>query len=400
MGVDVVFVDGARTPFGRMGGALKDFFASKLASLAIRGVVDKTGLLEKARVDTVVLGAGFHCSTALAPARWAALDAGLGYETSASYVEMACGTAIDAINHAAWKILAGAAEVVVAGGVDSHSQFAFKFSTATPPHRLIPPMPITPLAAPNPEDNISMIQTAENLQGMYGVSREASDDYAYSSQMRAKAAAEAGWLREDIVPVSIPQGKKAPPVVVDVDEHPRPDTTREGLAALRPAMPGGTVTAGNASGQNDGAAVVLMMSASKAAELGYEPLARWVACADVGVDPKIMGIGPAYAIPTALARAGLKLSDIEVLECNEAFAVQNLAVLRELEKQTGVSVDPDRWNPRGGAIAFGHPNGASGARIAMFAVRELIRRGGRYGLFSTCCGGGMGVATVVENLKR
>ncbi|MBS3943087.1 MAG: thiolase family protein, partial [Dethiobacter sp.] len=179
------------------------------------------------------------------------------------------------------------------------------------------------------------------------------------------------------------------------------ETSLEALAALPPAfIPNGTVTAGNASGRNDGAAFVLMMSKEKALELGYAPLAKWLSGGDIGVDPKIMGIAPAYAIPQALMRAGLKLADIEVMECNEAFAVQNLAVIKELERQTGEKIDLERnWNPNGGAIAYGHPNGASGARICLLTMKELIRRGGKYGFFSSCCGGGLGVATVIENLR-
>ncbi len=198
-----------------------------------------------------------------------------------------------------------------------------------------------------------------------------------------------------------PQGKKKPPVEFTVDEHPRA-TSLEALGALPPVFKkDGTVTAGNSSGRNDGSAFVLMMTRAKAEELGYEPLAKWLSGGDYGVDPKIMGIGPAYAIPIALKRAGLKITDVDVMECNEAFAVQNLAVIKELEKQTGEKIDLEgKWNPNGGAIAFGHPNGASGARICMFTMRELIRRGGRYGFFSSCCGGGLGVATVIENLKR
>ena len=400
MNREVVMVDGARTPFGRMAGDLKDIVSSKLGSIAIKGLVEKTGITEKGKVDSVILGTGFHCVTALAPARWATIDAGLGYEVASHYSEMACGTAIDSINHAAWKIMCGMDEVIIAGGAESHSQMPVKFSMATPPYRMVPPMPVMPQVSPLKEDNIGMIETAENLQKMYGIAREAADEFAYNSQIRAKAALDAGYLKEDITPVVFPATRKTPETVIDTDEHPRPETTLEGLAKLRAVFPNGTVTAGNASGQNDGAAVVLMMSADKAKALGYTPLARWVCSAEVGVDPKIMGIGPAYAIPKALNIAGLKLSDMGVMECNEAFAVQNLAVIAELEKQTGETVDRDKWNPMGGAIAFGHANGASGARIALFAMRELARRGGQYGFFSTCCGGGQGVVTIFENLRR
>ena len=239
------------------------------------------------------------------------------------------------------------------------------------------------------------------LQKMYDISREASDAFAYNSQMRAKAAMDAGYFIDEITPITIPATRKTPEVIFDVDEHPRGDTTLEGLAKLPPAFSAdGTVTAGNASGRNDGSAFVLMMSADKATELGYEPMAKWICGADCGCDPKIMGIAPGYAMPMAIKRAGLKLSDMDVMECNEAFAVQNLAVVKEIENQTGEKVDMEKWNPMGGAIAFGHPNGASGARVCMFAMRHLIRTGGTYGVFASCCGGGLGVATVIENLQR
>ncbi|BBO75566.1 acetyl-CoA acetyltransferase [Desulfosarcina widdelii] len=339
--------------------------------------------------------------TPLNPARCAALDAGVGYATSASYIEMQCGSAIDSINHAAWKILAGQADVIVAGGSESYSQMFAKFPMSQAPYRQIPPAAIIQTLSPVTAEQIGMGLTAENLQERYNIPREASDAFAFNSQMRAKTAWGKGFFNGEIIPVTIPGTRKTPEVVFDRDEHLRPDTTLAGLAKLKPVFKdGGTVTAGNASGLNDGSAFVLMMAAEKAEELGYEPMARWVCGADCGVDPKIMGIGPAYAIVDALRRAGLTLDDMDVMECNEAFAVQNLAVIKEVEKQTGCKVDMDKWNPNGGAIAYGHTNSASGARVGMFAMRELIRQGGRYGFFSSCCGGGLGVVTLIENLKR
>jgi acetyl-CoA acetyltransferase family protein len=398
---EVVFIDGVRTAFGRLGGTLRDIHASKLASIGIKGLLDKTKISEKSHVDNVFLGASLHCSTALNPARWAALDAGLGYQISASYIEMQCGSAIDAINLAASKILANQADVIIAGGMESYSQMPAKFSMATPPYRLIPPRPIDWQLAPLPDDRLGMGLTAENLQVKYSIPREASDEFALRSQMLAKAAMEAGRFEEEIVPVIFPATRKTPEIVFKVDEHPRPESTLEGLAKLKPAFKeGGTITAGNASGQNDGSAFVLLMSADKAEELGYTPMAKWICGADCGCDPKIMGIAPAFAIPIVLKRAGLKLQDMGVVECNEAFAVQNLAVIKELENQTGDKVDMEKWNPMGGAIAYGHPNAASGARICIFALKEMIRRGAKYGLFSSCCGGGLGVATIFENLQR
>lgn len=397
---EVVIVDATRTAFGRMGGSLRNLSASKLASIAIKGLLDKTGIMEKAHVDTVMLGSAAHCSQAVNPARWAALDAGLPYETTASYVEMQCGSAIDSINHAAWRLLTGNADVIIAGGSEAYSLIPAKFSMSVEPYRLNPPMPLNTTLSPVAEEAIGMGITAENLQKQYNISREASDEFAYNSQMRAKAAMEAGHFKEEIIPIVFPPTRKTPEIVFDVDEHPRPNTTLEGLKRLPPAfIENGTVTAGNASGRNDGGAMVLMMTKEKAEELGYEPMARWICGGDHGVDPRIMGIAPAYAMAKALKHANLKMSQMDVLECNEAFAVQNLAVIEELEKQTAEKVDLSKWNPLGGAIAFGHPNGASGARIAMFAMRELIRRGGRYGIFGSCCGGGLGVCTIIENMR-
>ncbi|MBW1803326.1 MAG: thiolase family protein [Deltaproteobacteria bacterium] len=398
---EVVLVDGMRTPFGRMGGTIRDFFCSQLGSIALKGLLEKTKIAEKAHVDSVFAGAAIHCSQTTNPARWITLAAGLPQETSASYVEMQCGSAIDSINHAAWKILANHADIIIAGGMESYSQMFAKFSMSTQPYKLIPPAAIPGMLSPVLADNIGMGLTAENLQVMYDIPREASDEFAYHSQMRTKMAMDNDYFKDEIVPVVIPGTRKTPEVIFDKDEHPRPDTKLEVLAKLPPVFKeGGTVTAGNSSGQNDGGAFVLMMSAEKARELGYQPMAKWIAGGDYGCDPQIMGIAPAYAMPQAMKRAGLKLSDFDHMECNEAFAVQNLAVIKEIEKQTGEKVDREKWNPLGGAISYGHPNGASGARIGMFTMRHLIRTGGRYGIFGSCCGGGLGVATVIENLQR
>ena len=246
-----------------------------------------------------------------------------------------------------------------------------------------------------------MLEISDNMAAQWGITREECDAFAYRSQMRAAAATEKGYFKEEIVPITIPATKKTPEVIFDTDEHLRPSTTLEGLAKLRPVRGEGAVTtAGNASGLNDGAAFVMMMTAEKAKELGYEPYARWVIGTDVGVEPKVMGIGPAYSNLMAIQRAGLTVNDIDVFECNEAFAAQNLSVIKEMETQSGMSINQDKWNPNGGAISFGHPNGASGARIGIFCMKELARTGGRYGLFSSCCGGGQGVTTLIENLRR
>ena len=402
---EVVIVEAMRTAFGRMGGSLKDFTAEELGGLALKGLVEKTKITEKARVDSVYAGSAFPMSHAINPARWSLLYACMPYDTTASYVEMQCGSAIDCINHGAWKILCNHADIIIAGGMESFSQHSVRYSTSVEPYRMKPPTLLDHQLQPRIKGRsyygpFEMGLTAENLQLMYKISRQAQDEFAFRSQTLAKKSIEAGYFIDEIIPVMAPQGKKKPPVEYKTDEHPR-WMPLEKLADLSPVFKkDGTVTVGNASGFNDGGAFVLMMSAEKAKELGYKPMAKWICGADYGVDPAIMGVAPAYAIPVALKRAGLKLSDIDVIECNEAFAVQNLAVIKELENQTGEKVILDRWNPTGGAIAFGHANGASGARIAMFTMRELIRNGGKYGLFSACCGGGQGVATIVENLKR
>ena len=395
----VVIVDGVRTAFGRAGGGLRDFASCQLAGYAIRGLLEKTDILSRAKVDSVFAGSASHDSISCDPARYAALHAGLPYETSASFVEMQCGSAIDCINHAAWKILSGCADVVIAGGMESHSQLTAKFSMAVEPYKRIPPMPMKNWLTPVEEDNINLVQVSDGMAVRWNISREETDAYALRSQQRAKAAVDKGYFKEEIIPVAVPT-RKGPDIIIDTDEHLRPDTTMETLAKLRPVYPDGVTTAGNSSGFNDGAGFVLMMTEELAEKLGYQPYAAWIAGADYGVDPKYMGIGPAYSNMLALKRAGITFDDLSVVECNEAFAAQNLGVIKEMENMIGHKINQDIWNPNGGAISFGHPNGASGARIAMFCMRELERNGGKYGLFGACCGGGHGVTTVLENLRR
>lgn len=402
---EVVFVEAVRTAFGRLGGSLKDFTAEELGSKALKGLIDKTKICERGVVDSVFAGSAFHMSHAISPARWITLDAGLPVTTQASFIEVQCGSSIDCINHAAWKIVCNHADTIIAGGMESFSQLPFKFSSSTAPYRITPPRLLDYQLQPKPKEGrayapFEMGLTAENLQAMYGISRQEQDDFAFRSQTLAKKAMDAGYFEDEIITVSISQGKKNPPIEFRKDEHPRLSSL-EDLAKLPSAFKkDGTVTAGNSSGLNDGASFVLMMTREKAQEYGYKPMAKWICGAEYAVDPSIMGIAPAYAVPIALKRAGLRLSDMDVIECNEAFAVQNLAVIRELEKQTGEKVDLGKWNPLGGAIAFGHANGASGARCAMFTMRQLARTGGKYGLFTSCCGGGQGVVTIIENLQK
>ena len=395
---NVVIVDGVRTAFGRMGGTIRQIHMSDLASIAIKGLLDKTGILERASVDNVMVGSALGCAKSPNIARYAALCAGLPYETSATFVETQCGSAIDCINLAAAKIQNGMEDIIIAGGGESHSQRFAKFSMAVEPFKLIPPMPVEQICEPLVEDRIDMIQTADRMAKIWGITREECDAFALRSQQRAKRAVDAGYFDEEIVPVVIPGTKKTPEIVFDKDEHLRPESTLEGMQKLRSVYPDGVTTAGNASGLNDGAAMVLLMSEEKAIELGYQPKARWLGGALVGVDPKIMGIGPAYSTMKLLKRFDLKVSDIDVFECNEAFAAQNLGVIREMEKISGETIDMEKWNPNGGAIAFGHPNGASGARVAIFTMNELQRRDGHYGVFCSCIGGGMGLSTLIERM--
>lgn len=394
---NVVIVDGLRTPFGRLGGGLRNFHMVELSAMVIRALMERTALDPK-ELDAVYLGSANGDALCPNPARFAALKAGLPYETSAVAVEMQCGSAIACLNHAARAIAAGDSDVLIVGGGETFSQRYVKFSTAVEPYKMIPPSAITPSLAPAREDNLIMIQVSDLMAKTWGVSREACDEFALRSQMRAKAAMEGDFLNAQLMPVVIPATKKTPEIIVAKDEHPRPQSTLEGLAKLPAINEGGVSTAGNSSGRNDGAAFLLLMSEEKAKALGYTPLARWVGGADVGCDPKLMGIGPAYSNLKLLEKKGLSLSDIDVFECNEAFAAQNLAVIAEMEKLGGGTIDLEKWNPNGGAIAFGHPNGASGCRVTLFALHQLLRTGGQFGLISSCCGGGLGVSALIERV--
>ncbi len=394
---NIVIVDGVRTPFGRLGGGLRQFHPADLAAIAMEKLMERTQISGK-EIDVVYMGTANGDARCPNFARFAALKAGLPYESSAVGVEMQCGSAIAAMNHAAYRILAGDAECVIVGGAESFSQRFFKFSTSQEPYKMIPPTAFPSNLAPNPEDNIIMIQVSDLMAKTWGISREECDAFALRSQTLAKAAKDRGFFDDQIVPVVTPATKKTPEIVVDQDEHPRPTTTAEALAKLKPVNEGGVTTAGNASGRNDGGAAMLVMTEEKAKALGYTPIARWVCGADVGVDPKLMGIGPAYSNMRVLEKMGMKPSDIDVYECNEAFAAQNLGVIRQMETMSGEAINMDTWNPNGGAIAFGHPNGASGARIAISAIRHLEDTKGQFGLISSCCGGGIGVSALFERI--
>jgi acetyl-CoA C-acetyltransferase len=394
---NIVIVDGVRTPFGRLGGGLRQFHTADLGAMAIKSLMERTQIDAK-EIDAVYFGSANGDARCPNIARFASLQAGLPEETSAVAVEMQCGSAIACINHAAYRILADDADCVMVAGAESFSQRFFKFSTSQEPYKMIPPTAMPHTLSPRPEDNIIMIEVADRMAEKWGISREECDAYALRSQQLTAKAMESGFLNNQVVPVVIPATKKTPEIIIDKDEHPRPQTTAEGLAKLRAIYEGGVTTAGNASGRNDGGAALLMMTEEKAKALGYTPIARWVAGADVGVDPKLMGIGPAYSNMKVLNKMGMKPSDISVFECNEAFAAQNLGVIRQMQTMSGETINMDTWNPNGGAISFGHPNGASGGRIALSAIRHMENTDGQFGLISSCCGGGLGVSALFERI--
>ena len=393
---EVVIVDGVRTAIGRMGGTIANFRAEELAAITIGGLVKKTKI-DPQEIEDVIVGIALSWHAAVNLARWAVLKAGLPFSVPGLTVERQCGSGLQALALAAQRIQAGDGEVYIAGGTESHSTFPYKVARPTQPYQYNPPGFIGWETAPLPEWNLVMGITAENLADQWKISREAQDEFSYHSQMRAVKAIQSGRFKEEIIPVMVPQ-KKGDPKPFEVDEHPRTDSAPEKLVQLPPVFKkGGTVTAGNSSGLNDGAAALLILSGEKARSLGYKPLARLVSSAVVGVDPRTMGIAPAYAIPKALNRAGLKFDQMDVVECNEAFAAQALAVVKELENQ-GMKVDREKLNPNGGAIALGHPNGMSGARLALTLIRELHHRNGKYGVASLCIGGGQGIAAVFEKI--
>lgn len=400
---EVVFVDFARTAFANRGGSFRMYTAPELGAACIKGLIQKSGIWEKAGqmgVDSVFAGSAFPSKYTVNPVRYMTQLAAFPVEIEGHFVEMQCGSAITSINHAAFQIALGYADVAIAGGMESHSTRPVFMSTSTEAYKGLAPQWLTRHLAPTPEQDISMLEMSDLCAKKWNISRTECDEYALRSQQRLQAAYQSGLIGDEIIPFTIPATKKTPEIIVDKDDHPRPDSTMEGLSRLSPVLEGGVTTAGNASGMNDGAAFVLMMSAEKAKELGYTPYARWVLGADVGVEPRYAGIGSAYANVKALKLAGLSAKDVDVWECHEAFAAQNLAVIQEMETQTGISIDQAKWNPNGGAIAIGHPNGASGARTAQFCMKQLEKSGGKYGVISSCCGGGQGTTTIIENLRR
>ena len=398
---EAVICEPLRTAVGGFGGVFREVPPTELSATVIRELLQRTSL-PPAEIDDVIFGQGYPNGEAPAIGRVAALDAGLPIEVAGLQVDRRCGAGLQAIMLGCMEVQTGAAELVLAGGAESMSQAEFyatglrwgvKSGGVKLEDRLVRPR-VTAGGADHPLPG-GMIETAENLRRQYAIPREEQDELALRSHRRAVAAHESGTFAEEIVPVMVTARKEQR--VIDRDEHPRADTTLERLAGLRPLMaasdPEATVTAGNASGQNDGAAVCIVTHPDKAAELGLKPFARLVSWAVAGVAPETMGIGPVPATRRALERAGLSLADMDLIELNEAFAAQALAVLREWDLPDGL----ERVNVHGSGISLGHPIGATGARILTTLLRELRRRGGRYGLETMCIGGGQGMSAIFEN---
>ena len=398
MSQDAYIYDFLRTPIGRQAGKLAAVRPDDMAAMVLRTVIQRNPFPAEAYED-VVLGcanqAGEDCRNV---ARHAALLAGLPVEVAAQTINRLCASGLAAVLAAANSIRCKEGELFLTGGVESMSRGPFAVAKAEAAYTREFKVFDTSLGArfPNPcfvstFGNDALAETADNVAREIGVTRDESDVFALASQNKYARAKAAGYFKDEIMPVPVP-ARKGPPVVVEEDEHPRPETTAEALAKLRPMFPGGVTTAGNASGINDGAGALIVGSLKIGEKYGVKPLVRIVASAVAGVPPRVMGLGPVPSTKKCLERAGLSLKDIDVIEINEAFAAQVLGCL----KQLGIAYDDSRVNPNGGAIAIGHPLGASGARLTMTAVRQLLRQGGRYALITACIGVGQGMTAIVE----
>lgn len=412
---EVVIVEACRTAVGSMGGSLKPLSAYDLACTVLQGILDRSGV-NPSVIDEVVLG---HCrQTSDDPniARIAALKVGIPESTPAYTVMRQCASAMTAVQNGAMSIMCGQNDAVIAGGTESMSNAVFyirnaRWGVGTGNTELVDALTEGQFRSQPQEmyGKYNMGATAENVAQELGITREEQDTFALISQQRAVAAINEGRFKDEIVPVSVPQGKKKPPVMFDTDEFPRSDASMDQLGKLKPCfnikkdteghMYGsseltGSVTAASSSGRNDGASAMLLMSADKAAELGLKPMAKIIGMGTAGCDPRLMGLGPVYAVPKALKNAGITMDDIQLIELNEAFAAQSIGCIKEL----GWEDKMDIINVNGGAIALGHPVGSSGCRILVSLIHEMKKRGLKYGLASLCIAGGMGQATVVELL--
>ena len=396
MAKKVVIASACRTAIGTMGGSLSTTPAAQLGAIVIKEAVNRAGIKPE-DVDQVYMGCVIQAGLGQNVARQASIKAGLPIEVPAVTINVVCGSGLNCVNQAAQMIMAGDADVVVAGGMENMSMAPFAIPNGRYGYRMMWPSQsqgglvdtMVKDALWDAFNDYHMITTADNVAKQWNLTRDERDEFALKSQLKACAAIENGEFKEEIVPVEIKKKKEV--VVFDTDEGPRQGSTIEGLAKLKPLNPDGVVTAGNASGINDGAAAIVLMSEEKAAELGVKPMATFVAGALAGVDPTIMGIGPVAATRKAMAKAGYKIEDFDIIEANEAFAAQSVAVGKDL----GIDVDK-QLNPNGGAIALGHPVGASGARILVTLLHEMKKKGAKKGLATLCIGGGMGCATIVE----
>ncbi len=397
---EVVIVDAVRTPIGRYKGALKSVRPDDLGAIVIKALVDRNPNLPADEIEEVVFGnANQAGEDNRNVARMSALLAGLPISVGGTTVNRLCGSGLDAVMYAARAIAIGEGDIFIAGGTESMTRAPFvmgkpeidyprgsmELQDTTIGWRFTNP------ALEKMYGSETMPKTAENVAQDYKISREAQDQFAFESQQRAKKAMEENRFENEIVPVIV-KDRKGNETVIDKDEHPRPDSTLEKLGKLRPIFEGGTVTAGNASGVNDGASALLLMSAEKAKELNLKPLAKYVVGATAGLEPRVMGLGPIFASRKALQRANLSSQDLGLVELNEAFASQSLECIRQLE------LDTSKVNVNGGAIAFGHPLGASGARILTTLIHEMKKRDVQYGLATMCIGVGQGIAAIVENI--
>ena len=389
---EVVIASAVRTALGSFGGSLKDVPAVDLGALVIKEALNKAGVKPEC-VDEVLMGNVIQTGLGQNPARQAAVKAGLPVEIPSMTINKVCGSGLRCVALAAQMIKAGDADVIVAGGMENMSQGPYVLKTARFGQRMGDGKMVDAMvndALTDAFNGYHMGITAENIAEQWGLTREMQDEFAANSQIKAEAAIKNGKFKDEIVPVVIPQ-RKGDPIVFDTDEFPRFGTTAEKLAKLRPAFKkDGTVTAGNASGINDGAAALVVMSAEKAKELGVTPICKIVSYGSKGLDPSIMGYGPFYATKKALEGTGLTVADLDLIEANEAFAAQSLAVAKDLE------FDMSKVNVNGGAIALGHPVGASGARILVTLIHEMMKRDAKRGLATLCIGGGMGTALIVE----
>ncbi|MDF2789889.1 MAG: acetyl-CoA acetyltransferase [Neobacillus sp.] len=389
---EVVIVSAVRTALGNFNGSLKNVSAPELGATVIKGALEQAGVKPE-QVDEIILGNVLQAGLGQNPARQAAISAGIPESVSSMTINKVCGSGLKAVHLATQAILAGDAEIVVAGGMENMSQAPYLLKNAREGFKMGDQKLIDTLTSDGLTcvfNQYHMGVTAENLADKYSITREEQDQFSAWSQEKAVKAIETGQFKDEIVPVVIPQ-RKGDPIVFDTDEYPKKGTTAEKLGGLRPAFKkDGSVTAGNASGINDGAAAVVVMSRKKADELGIKPLVTIKGNASAGVDPSIMGIGPVPAVRKVLEKTSISMEELELIEANEAFAAQSLAVDRELH------FNKEILNVNGGAIALGHPIGASGARILVTLIHEMKRRNAKKGLATLCIGGGQGVATVVE----